>query len=96
MFSPGAGLDAACLGIDGSRNGFRWGGLRMCKALSVVSVPMAQRATSVNALVREYLDELIARESRQETARHELLALCRDSQAETGEAPWTRESLYDG
>jgi len=55
----------------------------------------AERSTSVNALVREYLDDLIARESRQETARLELVALCRASQAEAGDATWNRESLYD-
>lgn len=54
----------------------------------------AERATSVNALVRDYLDDLIARESRQETARRELAALCRGSQAVVGEARWTRDSLY--
>lgn len=55
----------------------------------------ADRSTSVNALIREFLDELICTESRTESARRELLELCRGSKAEIGGTKWSRDSLYD-
>jgi hypothetical protein len=55
----------------------------------------AERSTSVNALIREYLDELIARESKTEIARRELVDLCRSSPAQIGGNTWSRDSLYD-
>ncbi len=55
----------------------------------------AERSTSVNALIREYLDDLIAREDRQVLARAELLELCRASKASIGNKKWPREELYD-
>jgi hypothetical protein len=55
----------------------------------------AERSTSVNALIREYFDDLIRCESKAEIARRELAALCRESRAEIGAATWTRDSLYD-
>lgn len=55
----------------------------------------AERSTSVNALIREYLDELIALESRQDQARRELVELCQRSSARIGDVTWSRESLYD-
>ena len=55
----------------------------------------AERSTSVNALIREYLDELIARESKTEVARRELVELCRNSTAQIGGKTWSRDSLYD-
>jgi hypothetical protein len=55
----------------------------------------AHRSTSVNALLREYLDDLIAQESPTEAARRDLVALCKGSTAEIGDTSWTRDSLYD-
>ena len=54
----------------------------------------AQRSTSVNALVREYLDELAHQVSRREEARKELLKLCRNSRAAVGEKQWKRDDLH--
>lgn len=54
----------------------------------------AERSTSVNALIREYLDELIQREDRQTQARAELLELCQASKAKIGNKNWSREDLY--
>ncbi len=55
----------------------------------------AERSTSVNALIRDYLDDLIAHESRTEAARRELVDLCDKSDAWIGGSSWTRDSLYD-
>lgn len=65
------------------------------KKLSAARRIAMDRSTSVNALVREYLDELIQQESRSEAVRRDLVALCGESTAEIGSAMWTRESLYD-
>ena len=48
----------------------------------------AERSTSVDSLICEYLDELIARESRTEVARRELAELCKASTAQIGNAAW--------
>lgn len=53
------------------------------------------QSTSVNALVRGFLDDLIQQETRKDQARKELLELCEGSGARVGEATWTRESLYE-
>ena len=55
----------------------------------------AQRSTSLNALVRQYLEELTQRESRAEEARRRILELCRASRAEVGTRRWTRASLHE-
>ena len=55
----------------------------------------ATHSTSVNALIRDYIDELITRESRHQMARRELAELCRKSKARVNNATWTRDSLYD-
>ncbi len=55
----------------------------------------AERATSVNALVREYLSDLVRQQSRQEIARRELSLLCRESTAMIGHRTWTRDDLHD-
>jgi len=55
----------------------------------------SERATSVNALIRAYLDDLVRQESRRETARRELVELCRDSAAVVGRRTWTRDDLHD-
>ena len=55
----------------------------------------AERSTSVNALIREFIDDLVAQESRAEKARREILDLCKESSAVIGEYNLDRESLYD-
>ena len=55
----------------------------------------AERATSVNALIREYLSDLIRQQTRREIARKELSLLCRQSTAMMGERTWTRDDLHD-
>ncbi|MDA0348984.1 MAG: DUF6364 family protein [Verrucomicrobia bacterium] len=63
----------------------------LAKARQIAS----ERTTSVNALIREYLNDLVGQQSRQEIARKELTALCRESKAMVGDRTWTRDDLYD-
>lgn len=55
----------------------------------------SERSTSVNALVRNYLDELVKTQGRQVSARKNFIRLCGLSKAEAGSKIWTREDLYD-
>ena len=55
----------------------------------------AERSTTVNALVREFLERLTARESQARKARHRIAELCRDSTAEVGEGRWSRDELHE-
>lgn len=55
----------------------------------------AERATSVNAFVREFLDDLVNQQSRKEKARKEILALCENPHFVVGNRNWTREEIYD-
>ncbi len=55
----------------------------------------SEHTTSVNALIREYLNDLVRQKSRQEVARKELSALCRESTAMIGKRTWTRDELHD-
>jgi hypothetical protein len=54
----------------------------------------AERSTSVNALIREFLDQLTARESRAHAARERILKLSRSSRAARGNSTWTRDDLH--
>ena len=55
----------------------------------------AERATSLNALIREFLERLTLRESQPRTARVRIAQLCRDAKAEVGERTWSRDELHD-
>jgi hypothetical protein len=55
----------------------------------------ADRSTSVNAMIREYLEELATVHDRREQARKEILRLCRESTASSGGRKWKREEIYD-
>ena len=63
----------------------------LAKARQIAS----EHTTSVNALIREYLNDLVRQKSRQEVARKELSALCRESTAMIGNRTWTRDDLHD-
>lgn len=54
----------------------------------------ANRSTSVNAMIREFLGQLTARESQAEAARKRIVRLNRQSKAARGKAVWTREDLH--
>ena len=55
----------------------------------------AERSTSLNALIREFLERLTRRESEARTARRRIAELCRESDAEVGERSWSRDNLHE-
>jgi hypothetical protein len=55
----------------------------------------ADRSTTLNAMIREFLQELARRESRAVKARSRILDLCRETQAEVGPRTWSREDLHE-
>ena len=54
----------------------------------------AERSTSVNALIRDFLDRLTARESRAQNARLRIVKLSRQSKAAAGSRTWKRDDLH--
>ncbi|MBD0413964.1 DUF6364 family protein [Oryzicola mucosus] len=63
--------------------------------LEKVKVVAAEQRTSVNALVREFLASLVAREKSKDEARQALLELAREQAGDMGVQKWNREALYD-
>ena len=55
----------------------------------------ADRSTSLNGMIRDFLVELVARESRAAQARDRIVALCLESTAERGTGRWTRDELHE-
>ena len=55
----------------------------------------ADRSTTLNALIREFLERLALRESKALKARRRIAELCRDSEAEVGERTWSRDELHE-
>ena len=63
--------------------------------LDKVRIVAAQRKTSVNGLVRDYLESLSAKSSEADDARAELLRLVDEKNGDMGSKRWKREDLYD-
>ncbi len=63
--------------------------------IKVVRRYAAERDTSVNRLVREYLKGIAEQETRAQTARKRIGELSRTSKARIGNATWTRDELHD-
>jgi hypothetical protein len=55
----------------------------------------AERSTSLNALIRGFLEELTEREAHAGRARRRIEKLCRQSTAEVGDRGWTRDELHE-
>ena len=55
----------------------------------------AERDSSVNALVRDYLTKLAAHENRADRARTRLRQLSGQSTGRLGKKAWSREDLHD-
>jgi hypothetical protein len=55
----------------------------------------AERSTSLNALIRDFLERLTHREAEARRARRRIEELCRESTAEVGERGWTRDELHE-
>jgi hypothetical protein len=55
----------------------------------------AEGSTSLNALIRDFLERLTHREAHARRARRRIEELCRESTAEVGERAWTRDELHE-
>lgn len=53
------------------------------------------RNTSVNAMVREYLEDITTQAQRRADARATLEKFFEERQGRVGEITWTRDDLYD-
>ena len=54
----------------------------------------AEQSTSLNALIRGFLEQLTARESRAHAARQRIVKLSRASKGGRGNSTWTRDDLH--
>jgi ribbon-helix-helix CopG family protein len=63
--------------------------------LAIVRRHAAERNSSVNALVREYLAGLAAHEDRAKRARARLRRLSAQSRGRLGKKTWSREELHE-
>ncbi len=64
--------------------------------LRAVRLYAAERSSTVNALVREFLTGLANREDRTRKARQRIMELSGRSGANIGSRSWTREELHGG
>jgi len=55
----------------------------------------ADRSTTLNAMIREFLQELAERESQTAQARRRIVEMCRSSHAEIGPKTWMRDDLHE-
>ncbi|MDX2149665.1 MAG: DUF6364 family protein [Bryobacteraceae bacterium] len=65
------------------------------EVLARVRQVAAERNSTVNALVREYLTNLAAQEDRARLARQRLRELSQKSTGRLGPKKWRREDLHD-
>ena len=64
------------------------------EVLSAVRKFAAERNSSVNALVREFLTSIAQREDRAKKARQRIRELSEDSRARIGSKSWSRDDLH--
>jgi metal-responsive CopG/Arc/MetJ family transcriptional regulator len=55
----------------------------------------ADRSTTLNAMIRAFLEDLAHRESHAVTARRRIVELCRQTKAEIGPRTWSRDDLHE-
>ena len=55
----------------------------------------ADRSTTLNGMIREFLEELVRRESRAIKARRRIVEQCRETRAEVGRRTWSRDELHE-
>ena len=55
----------------------------------------ADRSTTLNAMIREFLEELARQESRAVKARRRIVELCRKTRAEVGPRTWSRDEIHE-
>ncbi|MCP4899393.1 MAG: hypothetical protein GY906_20710 [bacterium] len=54
-----------------------------------------ERSTSLNAMIREFLQKETGRESETVEARRRIAEMCRETHAEVGSRSWSREDLHE-
>ena len=55
----------------------------------------AERSTTLNAMIREFLEELAQRESHAVKARRRIVELCRQTNATVGSRTWSRDEIHE-
>jgi metal-responsive CopG/Arc/MetJ family transcriptional regulator len=55
----------------------------------------ADRSTTLNAMIREFLHELARQESEAVKARRRIVELCRKADARVGPRTWSRDELHE-
>ena len=55
----------------------------------------AERSTTLNAMIREFLEELARNESQATRARLRIAKLCSETSAEVGPRTWSRDELHE-
>jgi Family of unknown function (DUF6364) len=65
------------------------------EVLAAVRRYAAERDSTVNALVREYLTSVAGHQDRARRARARLKQLSKQSQGRLGEKTWTRQDLHE-
>ncbi len=55
----------------------------------------ANRSTTLNAMIREFLEDLARRESEAVRARRRIVELCKKSEARVGPRSWSRDELHE-
>jgi hypothetical protein len=60
-----------------------------------VRIIAAERQTTVNGMVREFLERVAAQEDKTERARRRIRELAMRSTAEVGPITWKRDDLYE-
>ena len=63
--------------------------------LEQVKIIAANKRTSVNGLVRDYLHSLLAKSRETDDARADLLKLVDEKNGDLGSKHWKREAVYD-
>jgi len=55
----------------------------------------AERGTTLNAMIRRFLTDVVERDSRLTEARSRIVSMCRTSDAEVGNRSWSRDQLHE-
>lgn len=65
------------------------------QVLEQVRLEAVERRTTVNGLVRDFLNSISAKRRAKDDAREALLRLARETDGDMGTQKWDREALYD-
>lgn len=65
------------------------------KILQKARIKALKQGTSVNAVLREYLESYVGVNTAEENAMNELIKLSKESKSNRGKAKWTRDEIYE-